>query len=125
MDFKSEDNKKRIILLLKVLLAQGIITIIAIFILSLVLLKTNASANVLQIAVIAIYVIANFIGGFIIGKTVKQQKFIWGLIVGVVYFVMLSIVSFIIHKQFYQDVGYAMTVLGICAGSGMLGGMLS
>ncbi len=125
MDFKSEDNKKRIILLLKVLLAQGIITTFAILILSLVLLKTNASADMLQIAVIAIYVIANFIGGFIIGKTVKQQKFVWGLIVGVVYFVMLSIVSFIIHKQFYQDVGYAMTVLGICAGSGMLGGMLS
>ena len=125
MDFKSEDNKKRIILLLKVLLAQGIITIIAILILSFILLKANASANMLQIAIIAIYVIANFIGGFIIGKTVKQQKFVWGLIVGIIYFVMLSIVSFIIHKQFYQDVGYAMTVLGICAGSGMLGGMLS
>lgn len=125
MDISSDDNKKRIILLLKVLAAQGVITLIAIFVLSFIMFKTNASANVLQFAIIAIYVITNFIGGFIIGKSIGKQKFVWGLIVGAVYFILLSIVSFIIHKAFYQDVGYAMTVLGICAGSGMLGGMLS
>ena len=125
MDINTDDNKKRIILLLKVLAAQGVVTLIAIFVLSFIMLKANASANLLQFAIIAIYVITNFLGGFIIGKTVGKQKFVWGIIVGVVYFIVLSIASFIIHKAFYQDIGYAMTVLGICAGSGMLGGMLS
>ncbi|MBQ9764987.1 MAG: TIGR04086 family membrane protein [Lachnospiraceae bacterium] len=125
MELKSEENKKRIILLLKVLLAQGIITMIAILIVSAILLKWNVSANFLQLAVIVIYLVSNFLGGFVIGKTVGKQKFLWGLIVGVLYFVVLSVVSFIIHKSFYGDVGYAMTVLGICAGSSMLGGMLS
>lgn len=121
----SDENKKRIVLLLKVLAAQAVITLIAVLILSLIMLKTKASVNTLQFAIIAIYVITNFLGGFIIGKTVGQQKFVWGLIVGALYFVVLSIVSFIMHRAFYQDVGYAMTVMGICLGSGMLGGMLS
>lgn len=122
---KSGEGSLRWLLLAKVLLAQYVVTGLVIVILSFVLLKWQASKNALQLAIIAIYVLANFAGGFIIGKTLQKQKFLWGLIVGMSYFVLLSLISFVINKSFYQDIPYAMTVLGICAGSGMLGGMLS
>lgn len=125
MGLKTEENSGRLILMGKVLLAQYIITILAIIILSFIMLKCRAAEGVLQIAIIVIYVLVNFLGGLIIGKTLQRQKFLWGLIVGIIYFCLLSLVSFVIHKQFYADVPYAMTVLGICAGSGMLGGMVS
>ena len=122
---KNGENSARWFLLLKVLLAQYVVTGLAIIILSFVLLKLQTSENILQLAIIAIYVLTNLLGGFIIGKTLQKQKFLWGLVVGVVYFVLLSLISFIVNKSFYQDIPYAMTVLGICAGSGMLGGMVS
>ncbi|MBE5948374.1 MAG: TIGR04086 family membrane protein [Lachnospiraceae bacterium] len=122
---KLGENSARWLLLAKVLLAQYVVTGLVIIILSFILLKWQASENILQLAIIAIYVLVNFLGGLIIGKTLQKQKFLWGLIVGVVYFVLLSLISFIINKSFYQDIPYAMTVLGICAGSGMLGGMVS
>lgn len=122
---KSGEGSARWLLLAKVILAQYVVTGLVIIILSFVLLKWQPSENGLQLAIIAIYVLANFLGGFIIGKTVQKQKFLWGLIVGMAYFVLLSLISFIINKSFYQDVSYAMTVFCICAGSGMLGGMLS
>lgn len=122
---KSGEGSARWLLLAKVLLAQYVVTGLVIVILSFVLLKWQASENILQLGIIAIYVLVNFIGGFIIGKTLQKQKFLWGLIVGMAYFVLLSLISFIINKSFYQDIPYAMTVFGICAGSGMLGGMLS
>ena len=125
LSVKSEGNSARLILFAKVLLAQYVVTGVVIIVLSFALLKWQASENVLQLAIIAIYILANFLGGLIIGKTLQKQKFLWGLIVGVVYFVILSLISFIINKSFYQDMPYAMTVLGICAGSGMLGGMVS
>ena len=125
LNAKLGENSARWLLLAKVLLAQYVVTGLVIVILSFVLLKWQASENILQLAIIAIYVLANFLGGFIIGKTLQKQKCLWGLIVGVVYFFLLSLISFIINKSFYQDIPYAMTVLGICAGSGMLGGMVS
>lgn len=123
--FKADERPVRYILLAKILLAQYVVTGLVMLILAFIMLKCQMAGNILQISIISIYVLTNFLGGLIIGKTLQKQKFLWGLIVGIIYFMVLSIISFVINKSFYQDIPYAMTVLGICAGSGMLGGMVS
>lgn len=125
LGIKLKENSARWVLIAKILLAEYIITALVMVILSFALMKWQASENSLQLAIIAIYVLANFVGGFIIGKTLQKRKFLWGMLVGVLYFVILSLISFIINRSFYQNIPYALTVLGICAGSGMLGGMVS
>lgn len=118
-------KNSRIMLILKVLVAAYIVTGIGLLILSLFLLKLKMSNSSLGIGVICIYIISTFISGFIIGKITKEKKYFWGFIMGFAYFAILSIISFIVNRTFYQDFNHAIAVLGICVGSGMLGGMLS
>lgn len=66
-----------------------------------------------------------FIAGFIAGKYYKVKKFLWGLILGSVYFLILVLVS-LIGGVSDAVIGSGMiTTYLLCAGGGMLGGMLS
>lgn len=118
-------KNSKVILILKILVAAYIITGIGLLLLSLFLLKLKISNSSLGIGVICVYIISTFVSGFIIGKTTKEKKYFWGFIMGFAYFFILSFVSFIVNRSFYQDFNHAIAVLGICVGSGMLGGMLS
>lgn len=118
-------KNSKAMLILKVLVAAYIITGIGLLVLSLFLLKLKISNSTLGIGVICIYILSTFVSGFIIGKITRDRKYFWGFIMGFAYFMILTIVSFIVNRSLYQDFNHAMAVLGICAGSGMLGGMLS
>ena len=66
-----------------------------------------------------------FIAGFIAGKYYKVKKFLWGLILGSVYFLILVLIS-LIGGVSDAVIGSGMiTTYLLCAGGGMLGGMLS
>lgn len=118
-------KNSKLVLILKVLVASYIITGIGLLTLSLFLLKLKMSNSSLGIGVICVYIISTFVSGFIIGKITKEKKYFWGFAMGFAYFTILSIISFIVNRSFYQDFNHAIAVLGICVGSGMLGGMLS
>ena len=53
------------------------------------------------------------------------MKFLWGLTVGVAYFVVLVILSLIGGRAGTMFNREFMTTLLLCAGGGMLGGMVS
>ena len=75
--------------------------------------------------IIVIYVLSTFVGGFILGKLKRVKKFLWGLIMGVLYFVLLFLISFVVYRSFDGNGTNVMTTLLLCAGGGMLGGMLA
>ena len=75
--------------------------------------------------IIVIYVVSTFIGGFVIGKMSGERKFLWGLAVGVLYFVLLLLVSFGLYHSLQGGTSDLVTTFLMCAGGGMLGGMLS
>ena len=90
-----------------------------------ILYKFRISENVVNMAVIVIYVCMTFFAGFVAGKRFKVKKFLWGLILGSVYFLILTVVS-MIGGVSDMVVGRGMiTTYLLCAGGGMLGGMLS
>ena len=74
------------------LAAYGV-TAVLLLILALLLLKLNLSEGIVAIGIMATYLISCFLGGFLLGKGVRKNKFLWGLILGVVYFVLLIILS--------------------------------
>ncbi len=110
---------------LKKLLFAYIITAMLLMILSLFLYKMQLKEGTVRIGIILIYAVSCFFAGFITGKTEAKNKYLWGLLVGVLYFVVLLGISLAVRHSFQDIFGRGLTTLFICGGSGMLGGMLS
>ena len=111
--------------ILKALLASYLVTGILLFVLSLFLYKFEWDEQMVTAGIIVIYVLSTFVGGFILGKLKRVRKFLWGLIIGVLYFVLLFLISFGVYRSFDGNGTNVITALLLCAGGGMLGGMLA
>ena len=72
-----------------------------------------------------LYVLSAFAGGFVIGKITGTKKFFWGLLVGIFYAVLLVLVSFGLYRSIQGSVSELVTTFLVCAGGGMVGGMIS
>lgn len=108
---------------LKALFVVLAVTAVEIGALSLLLYKTDMSENSLHIAVIAGYGIACFLSGLYCGKKMCQRRFLWGMLAGLIYYVLLLTVS-----MAAEGTGFSLSFVSsalVCLGSGMLGGMLS
>ena len=105
---------------LKSLLFSYIITGTLLAILAFLLYKLNLSEKTVSIAIIVIYIVATMFVGFVTGKRMENRRFLWGLVMGCAYFLILAVVSFIVGKGSI-DVGNSFfTTLALCAGGGML-----
>lgn len=111
--------------ILKSLLASYLVTGILLFVLTLFLYKFEWDEQMVTAGIIVIYVLSTFVGGFILGKLKRVRKFLWGLIIGVLYFVLLFLISFGVYRSFDGNGTNVITALLLCAGGGMLGGMLA
>lgn len=111
--------------ILKALLCAYVVTGILLLVLTLLLYKAGLSEENVNAGIILIYVISTFSGGFVIGKLTGTRKFLWGLLLGVIYFVLLLLISFGIYHSFQADLMNLATTFLLCAGGGMLGGMIS
>ena len=105
--------------------ASGFLTGILLLVLTLLLYRLGLSEENVNAGVILIYVISTFAGGFVIGKLSGARKFLWGLIAGAIYFVLLFLISFGIYHSIQSGAGSLATTFLLCAGGGMLGGMVS
>lgn len=74
-------------------------------------------------AVYGIYALSCFFGGLLTGKGMKNRKFFWGLISGLLYFILLVLMSVLLNNSLEYDTQKLLTILGICTISGMVGGM--
>ncbi len=111
--------------MLKALLCAYIMTGILLLILTFLLYKAGLSEENINAGIILTYVISTFSGGFVIGKLIGVKKFLWGLLLGVLYFVLLMLISLGIYHSLQSDVVNLVTTFLLCAGGGMLGGMIS
>lgn len=118
-------NKVEVLFLLKCLVFAYIITGVLLMLLAFLLYRLQLKEGIVSIGIIVIYIAASFFSGWAAGKKMGSRKFLWGLLMGVLYFAVLSVVSLIVNRQVDDVAGNFVTALGICAGSGMLGGMLS
>lgn len=109
----------------KVLLVMYILTGLLLVGLAALLYKFELSESVVNIAVIVIYVLIGFVGGFLAGKILQVKKFLWGAIIGAIYFLILLAVSLVLHKGLSGDAIHFATTLVLCVASGTVGGMVS
>ena len=114
-----------IMLLVKAVLLSFIVSAILLLITSALMLGSNMSASFVGVFVIAIYIISNFLSGLIMGKGMEQRKFLWGIVSGLMYFVVIFVLSiFVMSTKDFSLMATIRTLL-ICTISGMVGGMVS
>ena len=114
----------RFTLILKCLLLSYLLTTGLLLLLALMLYRFGLSEKIVSVCIVAIYIIVTFFAGFLTGKREGSRKYLWGLLLGSLYFIVLLIVSLIVNHGMSAS-GNFFTVLILCAGSGMLGGMVS
>ena len=114
-----------VVSLLKCLLFSYILTGALLALLSLLLYKSGLGEKAVTIAVIVIYVAATFFAGFLAGKKMQSRKFFWGLLEGAAYFLVLAVISVFAGGKGANLGNSFFTTLALCAGGGMLGGMVS
>ncbi len=78
-----------------------------------------------DLIIIGIYVLVTFAGGFVTGKRVREQKFLWGFLLGFLYIVIISLLAAAISHAFQVPDTARLSTMALCIGGGLLGGMLS
>ena len=115
----------KVIFITKCMLAAYVLTAGLLLLLAFMLYRFGLSEKVVSLCIIGIYIVVTFAAGLLAGKRATKRKFLWGLAVGVAYYAILVIVSLIVNRGLQDVAGNMITVFILCAGSGMLGGMIS
>ena len=75
--------------------------------------------------ILTVYILSTLAGGFVAGKWQGSRKFVWGLGIGVLYFLLLVLISFGIYHSIQEPFPQLLIVCILCTGGGMIGGMIS
>lgn len=110
---------------IKSLLASYIVTGILLLVLTFFMYKFELNEKIVSAAIVGIYVVSTLIGGMIIGKLTKSKRYLWGMVLGIIYFVLLLLITLGVYRTLNGDSVSIVTSLILCAGGGMTGGMIS
>lgn len=89
-----------------------------------VLYKFSIGENVVDISIVVIYCVSSLLAGLFFSKGAASRRFLWGMLAGAAYFLIICAVSAVADPNFSPVSNACITTLLICLGSGMLGGML-
>lgn len=109
----------------KTLLVSYGITAGFLLLFSVLLYKFRISEEMVTGGIVGIYILSNFAGGFLLGKRMKTRKFLWGILSGFLYFLLMVLISFCVYHEKSGSLWNMAVTMILCTGSGMLGGMLS
>lgn len=115
----------KVIWWIKSLLASYIVTGILLLVLTFFMHKFELNEKIVSAAIVGIYVVSTLIGGMIIGKLTKSKRYLWGMVLGILYFVLLLLITLGVYRTLNGDSVSIVTSLILCAGGGMTGGMIS
>lgn len=121
---KKEQNEVWIMWMVKALLAAYVVTGILLIILALALYKFELNEGAVTAGVTAVYLISTFTGGLVVGKLAKVRRFLWGIVLGILYFALLLLVTVGIYRTFHGSSTEILVTFALCAGGGMAGGMI-
>lgn len=117
------ENTFPILFLLKCLLFSYLLTAIMLLLLAFLLYKLGLSEGIVSIAISAIYVVATFAAGFVAGKKLMTRKFIWGMLLGALYFIILAVISLLVNQSVGELSDSFFTTFILCTAGGTMGGM--
>lgn len=104
-------------------LVSTVMTVILIFLAALLIYLTDMGSGVISVSVFVIYILSALSGGWVAGHKIKYKKFLWGLAVGVLYYLTVCMIA-ALSGGMMDGFHVRIPVVLMCLGSGMLGGML-
>lgn len=110
---------------LKSLVFSYVITGALLFLLAFLLYELRFSDTMIHVGMVVVYLLSAFTGGFYLGKKTGEKKYLWGILSGFLYFLILLLLSFGMNGMTLVHGGSTLTVLVLCSVGGMLGGMMS
>lgn len=118
-------KKSKALVLMKALLIAYVVTAAALFLLAFLLFRFEWGESKVNMGITIIYIVSCFFGGFALGKGVENRKFLWGMVLGLCYGVLLIGVTLLVEHKLTEDTSQIMTTILLCMAGGTLGGMLS
>lgn len=109
---------------LKILAAMYIVSGLLLTVLAVLVSKMEQEELIANAGMIVVYVLSCAVGGFLAAKVRGNRKFLWGMLMGAMYFATLFVVSFALNRGIDLDPVHLTTVMAICIGAGMAGGMI-
>lgn len=107
------------------LVAAYALTGILLLVLAMLLYKMDMDEGKVSVGIIAIYILSSFLSGFLVGKRGTSRKFLWGLLTGSLYFILLVLMSMASGGKLQIPLTGMISTFAMCAGGGMIGGMIS
>ena len=122
-NIKVENSNSNMIKIFKGLMFSFIITLVSVFLFSIILTYTNISEKVIPIVIIILTFVSILIGTMIGIRKISKNGMLNGAIIGGAYVIMLYLISSILNTGFTLNI---YTVFMIIAGiiSGIIGGMI-
>lgn len=99
-----------------------LVTMLFLVVVAFFMLKSGLSEEVVSKIMIIGYVLAPAAGGFLLGKKRKVNRFLWGLLVGAIYFLVYAAIALGTQDAAMGEILWV--AVPVCLG-GMAGGMLS
>lgn len=118
-------KESMVIPVMVILVTMYIITGILLLLLAFLMYKMDLAEPVVNGAIIAIYIISGFFGGFLMGKKAGVKKYLWGLLMGALYYGILFFVGLLLHQGMDVDTVHLISTMALCLLSATAGGMIS
>ncbi len=99
-----------------------IVTFLGVLAISFAMSRLRFGSDVLKALCLVLEAVSAFAGAMMLGKWMASRRFLWGLMLGIIYFLILFLAGRILSGSWNPE---AMLPLASCAGGGMLGGMFS
>ena len=93
--------------------------------LALLLLKYQLDERKVSAGILAVYILSGLSGGIYMGKTAERKRYLWGMILGSIYWGILMLLTIFSGAGTGSGVKGAFLTLLICAGSSTLGAMVT
>ncbi|MGN0161259.1 MAG: TIGR04086 family membrane protein [Lachnospiraceae bacterium] len=113
-----------VISVLKVILFEFVVSVVFLLILAFFMYRVGLSQATAKFMILGIYLVSTFLGGMIMAKTRNCRRLLWGMAAGVIYLLVLLLVSMILHTE-YTGVNNLVLSILCCILGGALGGMCS
>lgn len=111
--------------MVRTIFAAYVLTAVLLLVLAFCLYRFQLGEGQVNMGINGIYIAACLIGGLLAGKAAGRRRFLWGLLTGTLYFLILLAVSFLINKGIGSSLKDLLLIYAMCAGSGTVGGMIS
>ena len=101
----------RIRVVLKSLLFAYALTGVLLLLLAFALFSFDLGETVVDVGITAVYVLACFMGGFMAGRILHRDKYLWGVGTGAAYYLLLLLVSFAVRGHWDMSITHAVTCI--------------